>query len=118
MGNTMLEEFMKLKLRLPKDNESLLIQKLTDKAGKSVDLTNLKVLEMEDGHMGSLLLFTDGEYVKRKSTNFVSEIQFKDEDGIMVLATLYSDINGIISELDIWKTNFEPLIKIPCSFNE
>jgi len=41
MGNTMLEEFMKLKLRLPKDNESLLIQKLTDKAGKSVDLTNL-----------------------------------------------------------------------------
>lgn len=113
----MSEEFMKLKLRCPKESEIQLIKKLAGNGDKSVDLTNLKVSEMEDGHMGSLLLFVDGKYIRRESPIYVSECQFKDVDGVVVIATLYSDVNGVLSEVDIWKTNFEPLIALPSSYD-
>lgn len=109
--------FIPSNIRRPNENELLLIKKLIEKGGVCVDVSNLKVSDLDDGHMGSLLLFVNGEYKEREAAVYVSEIQFKDVDGVAVIATLYSNKGGIISELDIWKVNFEPLIKLPYSFD-
>ena len=42
----------------------------------------------------------------------VSEYQFKDEDNVEVIVSLYVDENQGLLELDVWKTNFKPLIKL------
>ncbi|RCR65963.1 DUF6984 family protein [Larkinella punicea] len=75
---------------------------------------NLLVRSMEDGKMGSLYLYPNGVYNEnRKFDKQVSEYQFKDEDNVEVIASLYVDDNGNLLELDIWKTDFNPLINIP-----
>ncbi len=43
----------------------------------------------------------------------VSEAKFKDADGIDVIATLYLDQEDQPFELNVWKTDFSPLLKIP-----
>jgi hypothetical protein len=74
----------------------------------------LLVRSMDDGGMGSLLLFPKGELTeKRKFGEQVSEFQFKDQDGVDVIASLNLDDEGNLFELDIWKTDFSPLIKLP-----
>ncbi|MGM9508117.1 DUF6984 family protein [Larkinella sp. GY13] len=75
---------------------------------------NLLVRSMEDGKMGSLYLYPNGVYNEnRKFDKQVSEYQFKDEDNVEVIASLYVDDNGNLLELDIWKKDFNPLINIP-----
>lgn len=75
------------------------------------------VSPMNDGGMGSLSLklgtfSTDNRVLGVLS----SEYSFLDEDGIDVIASLYLDQEGNLFELDIWKTNFQPLIRIPKGF--
>ena len=107
-------DLKKLTLRTPNESELLLIRKLMEAGGlKENDLSELKVSDIDDGNMGSLLLFLNGRYEERETSNFISEYEFDDEDGIPVLASLYSDHSGVISELDIWKVNYQPLIRIP-----
>lgn len=78
---------------------------------------SLLVKPMDDGGMSSLLLFPDGEiYTNRSFGKCVSEIQFKDADNVEVIASLNVDNKDDLFELDIWKTNFNPLIKIPETF--
>lgn len=43
----------------------------------------------------------------------LSEYQFNDLDGIVVIASLYIDNENKLFELDIWKTNCAPLKKLP-----
>jgi hypothetical protein len=77
-------------------------------------LSNLLVRTMDDGGMGSLLLFPAGNInPNRKLGQTISEFQFKDEDGIDVIASLNLDQEGNLFELDVWKTNFDKLIKLP-----
>lgn len=105
---------MKSTLRTPKEPELLLIRKLMEAGGlKEIDLSQLKVSDMDDGKMGSVLLFVNGRFEERGASDFISEFEFDDEDGIPVLVSLYSDPSGVISELDIWKVNYQPLIRIP-----
>lgn len=105
---------MKSTLRTPKETELLLIRKLMEAGGvNEIDLSQLKVSDMDDGKMGSVLLFVNGRFEERRASNFISEFEFDDEDGIPVLVSLYSDPSGVISELDIWKVNYQPLIRIP-----
>lgn len=107
-------DLMKSTLRTPKETELLLIRKLMEAGGlKEIDLSQLKVSDMDDGKMGSVLLFVNGRFEERRASNFISELEFDDEDGIPVLVSLYSDPSGVISELDIWKVNYQPLIRIP-----
>ncbi len=107
-------DLMKSTLRTPKETELLLIRKLMEAGGlKEIDLSQLKVSDMDDGKMGSVLLFVNGRFEERRASNFISEFEFDDEDGIPVLVSLYSDPSGVISELDIWKVNYQPLIRIP-----
>lgn len=74
----------------------------------------LLVRPMDDGEMGSLYLFPKGEIKEdRILGEQVSELQFTDQDGIEVIASLNIDSNGDLYELDIWKTDFSKLIRLP-----
>ena len=74
----------------------------------------LLVEEMNDGGMGSLTLYLEGSTgEKRLFGHSVSEYQFKDLDGVEVLAYLDVDIDGNLYELDIWKVDFSKLISLP-----
>lgn len=79
-------------------------------------LRSLRVEAMDDGGMGSLRFPrpstadpSPGVVVTR------SCVQFQDLDGVDVLASLNARSDGILIELDVWKTDFSPLIKIPDS---
>jgi hypothetical protein len=71
---------------------------------------------MDDGGMGSLRLATDEglqQQPGRLTGRRAAELQFIDADGVPVLASLNLDQNGELLEIDIWKTDFSPLIRIP-----
>jgi hypothetical protein len=78
---------------------------------------NLFVQKMNDERMGSFLIFqnqADFE-AKRKFGKQASEYQFVDDDGIPVLVTLNLDQQDKLFEVDVWKTNYKPVInfKVP-----
>jgi hypothetical protein len=74
----------------------------------------LLVRSMDDGKMGSLLLFPQNTLNEdRVFGEQVSDFQFIDLDGVQVIASLYLDNRGNLFELDIWKTNFEELLEFP-----
>ncbi len=68
------------------------------------------VQDMNDGGMGSLR-FAGAE--ARKFGGKVAEAEFKDEDGMLVMAALHVDLSGNLFELDMFKGDFKPLISIP-----
>ena len=76
--------------------------------------SELLVSEMNDGNMGSLYLYPPGitENNQRLFGQQISEYIFKDRDNIDVIASLNLDNNGMLFELDVWKTNFTPTISI------
>jgi hypothetical protein len=102
--------------QLTKGEETLLsylVSQSTIKIGSEWK-TNLLVAPMDDGGMGSLLLFPEGKHREhRRFGQTVAEYQFKDADGIDVLASLNLDENGELFEMDIWKTTFDPLLEFP-----
>lgn len=103
--------------RKPTVQELKLIELLVEKA--SINLSpnwknKLIVQSMDDGQMGSLQLYPDGDITKKRFFDkCVSEYQFNDTDGIVVIASLYVDNENKLFELDIWKTNYEPLNELP-----
>jgi len=105
------------KKRRPSPQEERLLEILIEKASKAFPFdwnVGLLVQTMEDGGMGSLHLFPSGIINEdRLFGEQISEHQFADEDGIDVIASLNIDGKGYLLELDIWKTDFSPLIKIP-----
>jgi hypothetical protein len=111
---------MPLKIRKPTDLEIKLLEILIKKSSlKFINWKdNLMVEPMNDGNMGSLSLFPNGVCQQEKGhIKQISEYQFTDADGVIVSAALYSDESGALCELDIWKTNFEPLIEININGN-
>ena len=103
--------------RIPTKQEEQLIELLVHKSSlkMSEDWKNgLLVCPMDDGEMGGLYLFPQGKIIEsRKFGKQISEFQFKDVDGVEVIASLNVDVDGILFELEIWKTNFEKLVKLP-----
>jgi hypothetical protein len=78
----------------------------------SVD--GLLVADMDDGGMGSLLLFPSG--VGNASRSFGRQLvlaEFQDSDGVLVSVALNLDTQGNLYELDVWKVDFSPLLKWP-----
>src|SRR4051812_11453405 len=79
-------------------------------------LEGVKVKPMNDGGMGSLELApSGGSASKRRFGRKAAEHQFTDADGVDVLVTLNLDAEGRPFELDVWKTDFSPLVLIPMS---
>lgn len=119
MEYLILEEFMELN-RNPSLKELRLIRHLVQLSKVSIPMgweEELQVSSMSDGGMGSLKLFPkNAEFGNRKFGKQVSEVIFKDIDGVDVIATLYLDENMNLYELDMWKTDFSSLHEIPDHF--
>ena len=103
--------------RNPTIQEVRLIELLINKSSVAIHSNwkkDLLVEQMNDGKMGSILLFPNG-IIKRNRLlgKCVSEYQFRDKDGVEVIASLNIDDSGELFELDLWKTDFSPLICIP-----
>ncbi len=90
----------------------------SDHLNLSPDWKNeLLVQSMDDGGMGSLLLFPKGMTDKKRSFGGVaSNYEFADADGVKVLVSLNLDKEGELFEVDSWKVDFSPLIRIPDKF--
>ena len=86
----MLVEFMKSN-RNPTEEEKIILSFLATKANYSHNNweKGLKVAEMNDGGMGSLLLMPVGQVnTKRLFKAQISDVIFKDLDGIDVIVSL------------------------------
>lgn len=102
--------------RKPSETERQLLRVLAARCvdGEAGWIDNVRVRSMNDGNMGSLrlrvegALDTDQEFGAR-----MAEYQFRDADGMQVIASLNVDKQGVPFELDIWKTDFSPLVEIP-----
>jgi hypothetical protein len=103
--------------RRPTKQEERLVEVLVIKSGIDFPIgwkDNLLVSQMDDGGMGSLYLFPEGLNKEQRSFGKqISELQFTDIDGVEVIASLNLDESGNLFELDIWKTDFGKLLKLP-----
>ena len=82
--------------------------------------SHLLVSDLSDGGMGSLALHPRGmdDYKEHRWGSQASDGLVDDVDGVTVVASLYLDERGELYELDIWKTDWSPLIEIPLDFRD
>jgi hypothetical protein len=102
--------------REPTEAERRLLSVLFSKCNECSPewLTNLLVSSMDDGGMGSLRLRLKSEVdADPKLGRRAAEVQFADADGITVIASLNLSTKGLPFEMDIWKTDFSPLTRVP-----
>jgi hypothetical protein len=76
-------------------------------------LSKVNVSDMNDGGMGSILFSSQNSEEDRALGETVITAIFKDADGVEVSISLNIDIFGELYELDVWKTNYSPLISWP-----
>lgn len=63
--------------------------------------------------MGSVRLrHSSSDAEKYGACSTAAEVWFTDSDGVDVLASLMVDAGGVPRELDVWKVDFSPLIRI------
>ena len=92
---------------------SLLLQRTGDLAARKSRLADMHVQEMPDGKMGSLYFVSETKLPEqRRFGRRISEIQFNDVDGVAILASLNVDKDGDLYELDVWKTDYTPVIRL------
>lgn len=105
------------KLRSITIQERILLNHLINISNYSIDENwkeKIRVRFLNDGNMGSLELFINDDFEEDRIFNKqIAECDFFDSDGIKIIVSLNIDTNGNLFELDIWKTDFSPLIKIP-----
>lgn len=117
------EEYMELiKKRHLTTKEESILEKLINKSNIKLSFNwreKLLVSDLNDGGMGSLSLHPPGANDKeRKFGSLASDCQFKDTDGVTVIASLYLDKEGKLYELDMWKTDFSQLNEISTNFQD
>lgn len=95
-------------MRALRQRERPLVTAIFEAAGLKVP-DDLRVRDMSDGGMGSLL-FQPGSSI---TTFGVAELFFLDEDGVLVSASLNATSEGKPVELDLWKVDFSPLRRWP-----
>jgi hypothetical protein len=118
MAQSMLDESMSSIHRDPTAAEVRLLEFLFHTARQvgfhQLSLKGLQVANLKDGGMGSLRLFPiSTDWSSQQFGRAVSACTFDDEDGVAVIATLYLDRSGGPFELDVWRTDFGELIRIP-----
>jgi len=104
-------------LREPTADELRLLSFLADGSPLPARwVRSLRVEDMDDGGMGSLRLYpTDPPLRDRQLGRVLAAARFEDADGVPVIATLYANRSGEPFELDMWKTDFQPLKGIAAS---
>lgn len=102
--------------RKPTPEELKLLDRLINLASLSIKENRKDLILVEslnDGGMGSIHLYPDGvNYDGREFGKQISDIVFRDKDGIDIIATLYLDQYGDLFEIDVWKTDFAPTISL------
>lgn len=73
---------------------------------------SLFVKEMDDGGMGSLQVIVEGED-HRRFGGALADMDSYDADGMYLLISVVLDTDDNFYELDIFKGDFSPLIKLP-----
>lgn len=99
--------------RLRPDETALIAAMLASKReaqSLQQELATAFVEEMNDGRMGSLRFFGPAG---RKFGEQVAEAEFQDEDGVVLSITINADQHGSLFEMDVWKVDFTPLIRLP-----
>ena len=99
-------------IRNPSNEEMRIIHFLANKAHYKRPNweIGLKVYELQDG-MGSLLLLPKESAGKNRIfKEQISDIMFKDADGIPVIVSLNIDKDDCLFELDVWKINFDRVV--------
>jgi hypothetical protein len=91
--------------------EKPLISWLLSASRRNESVESLTVSEIKDGGMGSMVF--DSAHEDRRFGETISECQFVDRDGVAVIASLNTDQQGKLYELDMWRTDFKPLIAWP-----
>jgi len=91
---------------------SYLVRDTPEGAGIIASLEGLFVEEMDDGGMGSLQVIVEGED-NRRYGGAIADIDSHDVDGMYLLISVIVDTDDNFYELDIFKGDFSPLIKIP-----
>ncbi|PQV65200.1 hypothetical protein B1R32_102209 [Abditibacterium utsteinense] len=74
-------------------------------------LDTLLVEDLNDGGMGSIQFLSSGE--KQRFGKELVEALYIDEDGILVIITVYLDKQDKLYEIDFWKVDFSPLLRYP-----
>lgn len=109
-----------MEFRTPTADENRLLLELARIAGMANPeawLDTVKVREMHDGGMASLELLSEAqEGAGAELIVSKAAVQFTDEDGVEVIATLNTAESGAPLEVDVWKTDFSPLRRIPTAF--
>jgi hypothetical protein len=105
-------------LRKPSEDEGKLLDHMLALAGDvtvaGVDRAALVVETMNDGGMGSLRLFPPGTRGRaRVFGRRVSSWEFDDVDGVRVLVSLVVDGDERLYELELWKSDFGRLLRLP-----
>ncbi len=102
-------------MRKPTEAERRLLARLAHADNLTTEwLDGLTVAEMDDGGMGSLRLAPEGKDDPDRAFGRAGEqLEFADADGIPVIASLYLDDAGAPLELEMWKVDFTPLVRIP-----
>ena len=95
-------------MRALRDHEKPLVSAILEAAGFELS-EHLRVVDMEDGGMGSLLFQTGASIAKFG----VAKLYFLDEDGVLVSVELNATREGKPVELDVWKVDFSPLKRWP-----
>lgn len=92
-------------IRKPTEQEKQLLELLVKKSSKKIPNDwdkELLVCSMADGNMGSLYLFPQGKIKKKRLFGEqISEIQFVDNDNVLVVLSLNVDNEGNLFELDV-----------------
>lgn len=95
------------------DETALIVAILASKRGEhslQQELATALVEEMKDGGMGSLKFVGAAG---RKFGEQLAEAEFQDADGVALSITINVDQHGSLFEMDVWKVDFTPLIRLP-----
>src|SRR5437868_5627437 len=77
-------------------------------------LEDLRASEMDDGGMGSLMLFPKTTIERPSSMGGeIVEAEGADADGVPLIISINTDKDGKLYELDVWKVDFSKLIRLP-----
>ena len=105
-------------MRQISQDEYDLLTSISNRCG--VDLSSrglspsVNVNPMDDGGMGSLLfILNQSSKNKRVYGRTIMEGEFYDLDGSVVSLAVNVDSEDRLLEMDVWKTDFSPLIKVP-----